>query len=235
MGSKIHLVAAAMLVLSGCIISTTPVGPTEHESKSVDLDKLEMARVTLHMGAGNLNIRGGSSKFVEANFTYNVPSWKPNFRYTNTGVRGDLVINQPSGGQLHTGNMEYTWDLRFNNGVPLDFDMHFGAGEADLNLGDLSLRNVGIEMGVGELKLDLRGHPQRSYDVRVRGGVGEATIYLPKDVGIEADAQGGIGGISASGLRKENGRYINDAWDTAKTKIHLDVRGGVGNINLIAE
>ena len=40
-------------------------------------------------------------KFVEADFTYNVPSWKPDFRYNNTGVRGDLVIEQPSTGRIH--------------------------------------------------------------------------------------------------------------------------------------
>ena len=227
--------AVAAFLLVGCEISTVPTGPTQHESRSQDLDKLEMARVELRMGAGTLNVRGGSPKFVEADFTYNVPSWKPEFRYTNTGVRGDLVIEQPSHSGVHSGNTNYTWDLRFNDGVPIDMTTHFGAGEANLNLGSLSLRSLDVEMGVGEIKLDLRGTPKRSYDVRVRGGVGQATIYLPKDVGIEADAQGGIGGISASGLRKEGGRYINDAYDTAKTRIHLNVRGGIGQINLIAE
>jgi len=194
-----------------------------------------MARVDLRMGAGNLNIKGGSPKFVEADFTYNVDSWKPEFRYTNTGVRGDLVIEQPSHSRVQGGTTNYTWDLQFNDAKPLDLTAHFGAGEANLNLGSLSLRSVEIEMGVGELKLDLRGNPKRSYDVRIRGGVGEATVYLPKDVGIEADAKGGIGGIEATGLRKEEGRYVNDAYRTAKTKIHLDIRGGIGSINLIAE
>ncbi len=225
----------ALLLLSGCEFSNAPTGPTQHESKSVDLDKLEMARVNLRMGAGNLNVRGGSSKLAEADFTYNVPSWKPEFRYTNTGVRGDLTIEQPSGGGAHTGNTEYTWDLRLNDQVPMDITAHFGAGEANMNIGSMSLRSVDIEMGVGELKLDLRGNPTRSYDVRIRGGVGEATVHLPKDVGIEADAKGGIGGINATGLHQENGRYVNDADATAKTKIHLDIRGGIGNINLIAE
>lgn len=227
--------AVAAVFLAGCEFSSVPVGPTQHDSKSVELDKSEMARVDLRMGAGNLNIKGGSSKFVEADFTYNVPSWKPEFRYTNTGVRGDLVIEQPSHGRVHGGSNNYIWDLRFNDEKPLDLTAHFGAGEANLNLGSMSLRSLDIEMGVGELKLDLRGNPKRSYDVRIRGGVGEATVYLPKDVGIEADAQGGIGGISASGLRKEEGRYVNDAFATAKTKIHLNIRGGVGSINLIAE
>ena len=194
-----------------------------------------MARVDLRMGAGNLNIRGGSPKLAEADFTYNVPSWKPEFRYTNTGVRGELTIEQPSSGHVHSGTTNYIWDLRLNDQVPMDINAHFGAGESNMNLGSMTLRSVDIEMGVGELKLDLRGAPSRSYDVRIRGGVGEATVYLPKTVGIEADAKGGIGGVNVTGLHKENDRYVNDAAATAKTKIHLDIRGGVGNINLIAE
>ncbi len=229
------LPAVAVLILSGCEFSDVPTGPTQHESKSVDLEKLEMARVELRMGAGNLNIKGGSPKLAEADFTYNVPSWKPEFRYTNTGVRGELTIEQPSSGHAHGGTTNYIWDIRLNDQVPMDITAHFGAGESNMNLGSMTLRSVDIEMGVGELKLDLRGAPSRSYEVRIRGGVGEATIHLPKDIGIEADAKGGIGGINATGLHQEGGRYVNDAAATAKTKIHLDIRGGIGNINLIAE
>jgi len=229
------LPAVALVLLSGCEFSSVPTGPTQHESKSVDLDKVEMARVDLRMGAGQLNIRGGSPKLAEADFTYNVPSWKPEFRYTNTGVRGELTIEQPSSGHVNGGSKEYTWDLRLNDRVPMDINAHFGAGESNMDLGSMTLRSVDVEMGVGELKLDLRGAPSRSYEVHIRGGVGEATVYLPKTVGIEADAKGGIGEIKVTGLRKEEGRYVNDAATTAKTKIHLDIRGGVGNINLIAE
>jgi predicted membrane protein len=150
-------------------------------------------------------------------------------------VRGDLTIDQPSSSGFHQGSTNYTWDLRFNDNVPLDLNIHFGVGEANLKLGSMSLRSIDMNMGVGEVKMDLRGQPKRSYDVKLHGGVGEATIYLPNNVGIEADAQGGIGGISARGLRKEEGRYINDAYNSAKTKIHLEVKGGVGQINLIAE
>ncbi len=235
MGTKLLVVPCLALFICGCEISNTPAGPTEHDLKSVDLDKAEMARATLRMGAGNLNISGGAQKLVEADFTYNVPSWKPQFRYTNTGVRGELVIEQPSSSGFHQGTTNYKWDLHFNDNVPFDFDIHFGVGEANLKMGSMSLRSINMEMGVGQVKLDLRGHPERSYDVQLHGGVGEATIYLPKNVGIEADAQGGIGGIDTTGLRKENGRYVNDTYETAKTKIHLNVRGGVGAIHLYAE
>ena len=50
----------------------------------------------------------------------------------------------------------------------------------------------------GEVDADLRGNPKRSYDVRINGGVGQATIHLPKSVGISATAVGGIGEINVT-------------------------------------
>jgi predicted membrane protein len=93
---------------------------------------------------------------------------------------------------------------------------------------------VNVEIGVGELKMDLRGAPKNDYAVSIRGGVGEATIYLPEAVGIEADVEGGIGGIHAPGLEKRDGRYVNDAYGRAKNTVRLDIRGGIGAINLLA-
>jgi predicted membrane protein len=104
-----------------------------------------------------------------------------------------------------------------------------------MNLGSLDLRSVRIEMGVGEVRVDLRGKPTRDYNVNIQGGVGQATVYLPRDVGVVAKAAGGIGNISVHGLEKRGGQYINPAHENAPVTIHLNVEGGVGEINLIAE
>jgi hypothetical protein len=104
-----------------------------------------------------------------------------------------------------------------------------------MNLGGLNLRAVEVDMGVGNLDMNLRGHPQRDYDVQINGGVGSATVRLPPDVGIVADASGGIGNIDTRGLEKRDGRWVNQARGTAKATIRLEVRGGIGNITLIAE
>jgi predicted membrane protein len=144
-----------------------------------------------------------------------------------------LRIEEPSG--VHTTSSRYRWDLQLNDDKPLDLQIDFGAGEGRLDLGTLTLRSVDIHMGVGELRLDLRGAPKNGYTVNLRGGVGEATVYLPRDVGVVADAQGGIGGITARGLVKRDGEYVNDAYGHSKTTVRLDIRGGIGAINLISD
>jgi hypothetical protein len=225
------LIAIALL-LTGC--EHAQVGPTQHESAHIDLDKAELTRVELKMAGGELNVDGGAAKLADAEFTFNVAAWRPRVDYRSTGVRGDLVIEQtePMSG---VGNTQNRWDLRLNNGVLMDLVTHMGAGEAQMNLGSLSLRSVEMHMGAGEVKMDLRGNPKRSYDVRLNGGVGEATIYLPLSVGIDATAQGGIGEIDVHGLEQRNGRWINASQENSPVKIHLDVKGGVGQINIIAE
>lgn len=228
------VVISAALALSACSGNITPTGPEQHESRSVDLDKSERVRVELKMPGGELDVRGGAQKLLDADFTYNVAAWKPDIRYRSAGAAGDLILEQ-HGTTSSSGNTKNRWNLRFNDNVPLDLRVEFGAGEARLNLGSLSLRSVDLEMGAGTLRLDLRGTPSKDYSVRIRGGVGEATVYLPKEIGISATASGGIGDISVTGLRKSGDRYVNDAYERVAVQIRLDIQGGVGSIRLIAE
>jgi hypothetical protein len=228
------LVVAVTIVLSGCVVNTDFGGPVQHLQKSIDLDKSEMARVEIKMGAGELRVEGGSSKLVDAGFDYNIASSKPTIHYNASSFRGELLIEQPSG--FHGGtNSTYKWDVRLNDKLPFDIVTHLGAGEAHLNFGTMNLRSVEVHIGVGQVELDLRGSPKRDYDVEIHGGIGQATVHLPSSVGIVANASGGIGDIEVRGLEKHNGHWTNAAYEHSPVTIHLDVKGGIGNITLTAE
>jgi hypothetical protein len=233
MNAKLVVLFAACVCLGGCVVESAS-GPVRHETRTFERDTAETARVDLQMGAGELRVDGGASPLLQADFNYNVPAWKPEIRYHSFAGRADLSIRQPAGG-AHIGNSKYDWDLRLNNDIPTDFLLHFGAGEAHLDLGSLSLRSVEVEMGVGEIHLDLRGMPKQDYNVRIRGGIGEATVNLPANAGIYAKAEGGLGEIKVQGLRQENGRWLNEWYDSDRPQIRVDVSGGIGQINLIAE
>ena len=230
----IAAVLPATLFLCGCVVEAT--GPTQHDSRSIDLDASERVTVELNMGAGNLRVDGsGTQKLAHADFTYNVSSWKPYVRYHSGAGHGTLTIEQPSGPHGHIGASKYEWDLQLNRDVPMDMRVHFGAGDANLNIGSLALRSVEVDMGVGKLNMDLRGNPKRNYDVSIRGGVGEAVVHVPREVGLYGEAQGGIGEIQTSGLRREGGRFFNSAYEHSKVTIHLDIRGGIGSIRVISD
>jgi hypothetical protein len=237
MNATCLLPIAALISLSGCILdNNSRTGPLEYSSENVELDNSEQVRVVLNMGAGDLRLTDGAQKLVRADFSYNVPSWKPEVRYTHEGNRGSLTIEQP--GRNHTttlGKTQYRWDLQLSNKVPVDLAVHFGAGQARLDLGSLQLRGVELNMGVGKLDMDLRGKVKHSYNVSIHGGIGEATVHLPADAGIYAEAHGGIGSIQVRGLRNEGGHWESESYDRADNKIRIDVEGGIGAIHLIAD
>jgi len=225
-------VAAAVLCLSGCVVPRTETsGPAQHESAVFERDSTPSLHVDLNMGAGNLRVGTGTEKLVRADFDYSNPSWKPQVRLN----AGNLTISQPETHGVHLGSNRYDWDIRLNRDVPLEINTHFGAGEAHLDLGGLDLRRVQVDMGVGKMQMDLRGQTRHDYEVSIHGGVGEATVYLPSDAGIYADASGGIGEIRTPGLHKEESHYTNDAYGKAKYTVRLNVQGGIGSIRLIAE
>jgi hypothetical protein len=232
------LPALAALSLSGCIVDSAgpeSSSPPRHEFHTIERDSVQHLKVNLDMGVGNLQAGSGTEKLLLADFTYGIPSWKPEVHYHAVGGQGDLEIQQPGDRHGNIGNPRYEWDIRLARDIPTDFSVHFGAGNAQLDLGGLSLDNVDIQMGVGELKLDLRGNPRHDYNVRIQGGVGHATIHLGADTGVEAEVEGGIGSIDAPGLTRHGNRYENEAFGKAKATIHLNIHGGIGSVQLVSD
>jgi uncharacterized protein DUF2154 len=229
-----YLLLPALLGLSACVIHDR-TGPLEYSTQTIDLDSSELVHVSLHMGAGELRVSDGPQKLLRADFSYNIPEWKPELKYNSIAGKGNLTIRQPEGNHTLIGNTKYRWDIQLNNKVPLDLDVHFGAGQARLDLGSLQLRGVDVNMGVGQLDMDLRGAVKHSYNVTIHGGVGQATVRLPVDAGIYAEAHGGIGSISVRGLRDRGGHWTSDSWEKSENRIKVEVHGGIGEIKLIAD
>ena len=175
---------------------------------------------------------GGSARLLDADFAYVFPESNRLCAIKAAAFGDDLTITEPS--VTIRARAPYEWKLRLNNEVPMGVLTHLGAGKADMNLGALDLRGVEVHMGVGNLDMDLRGDPKRDYDVEIHGGVGNAMVRLPAGVGIVAYARGGIGNIDAEGLERHNGRWVSAKHENAKVTLHLDIRGGVGNITLLA-
>src|SRR6266571_8091155 len=92
---------AAVLCLSACEIHSAHSSPAQYDAQSVEMDASELVHVNLHMGAGDLRVTDGSQKLMRADFTYSVPEWKPEVRYTSSSGRGVLTIEQPKSTRAH--------------------------------------------------------------------------------------------------------------------------------------
>jgi N-terminal domain of toast_rack, DUF2154 len=227
----------ALLLLAGlatiaCDVENGEAGLDRTQSVSFNPQGIDAATVELHLGAGELNIRGGGSQLADGQLDYNLSSWKPIIHQNTAGHFARLRIEQPDTHEMPR-QLKYTWNLQLSNTIPISLSVRCGAGQANLKLGDVRLRNLAIEIGAGQIDLDLRGTPKEDFDVTVNGGVGQATVYLPAGVGIRAEAHGGLGSINVSGLEKRGSYYENDEYGRAKANIRLKVNGGIGEIRII--
>ena len=170
---------------------------------------------------------------MEGEFSYNVAVWKPKVNYEVSGETGELMVRQGSGGGVRLGgDARNEWDISFNDEVPTDLVVQMGAGESDLDLDSLSLTGLSLQMGAGNTTVDLTGDYAQDFDARIQGGVGEATVLLPSEVGVRARAEGGLGTINAEGLQREGDSYVNDAYGESEVTLRVEVQGGIGEINL---
>lgn len=226
--------ATVLASLAGCHISMDmdDQAPVKTETKTVDRGKAEFVRVVINMGAGELNVKGGAVKLLEAEFRSAHP---PEVTYDAKSARGLLEIRVPKKSGWSSKGGDNTWNLKLDNQTPIDLEVHLGAGETSLDLSGIALRSLQVHMGVGELKLNLDGDYKRDVDVEVNGGVGRAEIRLPRKMGAQVDAKGGLGSLNTRGLKQDNGRYVNAAFEKSTRQVRCKVRGGIGEIELIGD
>jgi len=205
-----------------------------HAQQTIDLQGAKLVSAAVHMGAGQLNLSGGSGHLLNAAFHFDRKWDNPTVDYHVSGDKGFLDVNQESD-HVNFGASDNTWDLNFNDDVPLELRVEMGAGQGNLKLRGMDVSNVELHMGAGQVVLDLTGPRKSDLKVSIKGGVGQATIHLPNSVGVIAHAAGGIGSVRTEGLHKQDGEYVNDSYGKTPNKITLDVQGGIGEIELLAE
>jgi hypothetical protein len=229
-------VVATGLALGVAVNATVAVDELRTESQTVGRAGAESARVEIELGVGELNLGGGAgaNDLLAGDFTYNVDDWQPDLSYRHSGAEGILEVRQPDDDKvlLWWPDVENEWDLRLNGAVPTDLQVSLGVGDSDLRLGDLDLTGLDVETGVGETVIDLSGGWTRDLDARIESGVGELTVILPREVGVRIDADNGIGDMDTTGLERDGDSYVNAAYGESPVTLHLDIDGGVGEINL---
>lgn len=238
--SPIWLCPAVLLAPAGCVLNTgdaAPGEPLQHSTQIVARERAahaEFIAVELSIAAGELRLEGGAKELFEGDFAYTVATWKPEVRFDGNSFRGRLSVRQGSSSAT-LGQTRNIWKVRLSDDIPIDLNVHCGAGENHLDLSRLDLRSAEVQMGAGSVEMDLRRDPRRNLDVKIEGGVGEAVIRVPTSVGVVARAQGGLGEIHVEGMHKDGNRWVNDSYLKTPTTIRLDVKGGIGQIRIQSE
>ncbi len=90
-------------------------GRSGRETRSVELDKSEEVRVELKMGAGELRVRGGAAKLMEAGLLTTGCGCGRRCPITVAALDSGDIWWWRSRHGVHAGSNRYEWDLAFNN------------------------------------------------------------------------------------------------------------------------
>ena len=206
----------------------------QHRINSIDKGNAKSVRAEINMGAGELHLGGGSEHLLDATFDFRNTT-EPIVEYNVEDGEGKLDISQ-KGSTVFFGRSDNIWNLKLGNEVPLTLEVNMGAGEGNIQLTNLStVSKFEVNIGAGRANVDLTGDRKSDLEAQVNGGVGEADIRLPKNVGVLVSATGVIGSIDTHGLKHEGSQYTNDAYGKSPATIHLSVNGAIGRINLQQE
>lgn len=205
-----------------------------HETKTVELGSAKAVHMTIEMPAGELFFEGGAPHLLSADF-YQDGSWQtPEIDYSVDGDSGSLKIHQEGNSQFvtHSNN---AWNLKVTDSTPIELKVDVGAGRGEFHLAKVDLTSLELNIGAGQANVDLTGERAKDLRAEIQGGVGQAVVRLPRNIGVIATVHGGLGSIDVHGLQEEDGKYVNAAYGKSPNTIHLTVEGGIGQIKLDQE
>jgi len=228
---KINVFLITVVFLMGSV-TCVPVGELQENSRTVELDGARSAEIRFEFSAGEIEINGGAEELMEGVFEYNVEPWRPEIEHQMRASKAFLSIGQGDSGGIPAGNGKNFWDIYLNEKIPLELDIDMGAGGGELDLQHINLRSLNIDIGVGDLKIDLAGKYNQNVDVYINGGVGSTTLFLPKDIGVLVNVDKGIGSINSRDFIKKGDSLINESYGKTEVRVRVDIDTGIGSIDL---
>ena len=235
---KTYLIALLMLVMTSC------AGPgrsaaMQSRTETVDLDNAAVVHALIEVTAGDLAIDGGASHLLEADFRYNRPELDPTVSYRVSGSEGELIVSNRENGNEISGEIDGAWTLRFHQRVPLDLDIATALGDSYLDLGDLTVRRLALQPGIGSTTIDLRTVRQDELTVKIAGGLGPLTLILPEEAGVRVAVDQRSGNMKAKAFHMDptahgNATYVNDTYrnGSRSSRVFVEIQGGTGDITL---
>ncbi|MBU1672731.1 MAG: hypothetical protein KKF41_11125 [Actinobacteria bacterium] len=174
----IAAVAAAAFVCL-LVLYLALLGGKRTESASIEPGGASRVDAELDFQFGDIEVSGGSSGLLEAEFTSNVRGFHPEVRYSTSGGEGRLEVKgkPPSWIAGWLGRTRGT--LRFDGSVPLNLDVDLGKGNGDFHIGGLALEKVEIEALAGRVDVDAPGEMRLLEEVEIENSAGDISLAMP--------------------------------------------------------
>ena len=188
----------------------------------------------------NLNINAGAGKFYIEKTTDNLIKGysKANIgEYDFVKNITDSVANITLSMEDVTiapfsGKFRNQFKLSLNENPTYNLDLDIGAAKSSFNLIPFKVKYLSLETGATDTKIKL-GDKLDSVSVKIDMGAAALKIYIPETSGCRLKGDMVLMSKDLRGFRKYNSDlYITENYDSAKSKIFIDLDGGVASLDV---
>jgi len=142
-----------------------------------------------------------------------------------------LKLQGASFGPFIGGGARSVWDLGLNPNIPTQLKTELGMGESQVDLTDLTLRDVQMNMGVGQTTVTLPD--TGNFEAKIEGAIGQTTIIVPRSMAVRIHLDTGIAARQVpSDYQRHNDIYTSPGFESADNRIELKVSQAIGNITI---
>jgi hypothetical protein len=228
----------ALIILVGVLLvlgSTMRATVLDSESVSIPLGQAEKAALRIRHGAGHLVIRGGAGSgiLIEGAFRGGLDHTESRYgsqMEAQIQVPNDIWKNMPF---FSGGWSPIDWDMKMTSAVPVTLELETGAGESRIDLRDVRAESIVLKTGASSTDLTLPAQAGNT-SVQVESGVSAVNLRIPEGVAARISVESGLAGIAVDPTRfpRMGDRYQSPDYDTAINRADIQVRTGVGSVEI---
>ncbi len=113
-------------------------------------DDRDDSELEISMGAGTLDLVGGSDVWISGEINFNVPMWKPEIYYNDNGVRITQKTDDEFG--IPDDNIKNEWEIQLGD-HPIELEINAGAYQGDLDFSGIPITTLSINDGASQSKI----------------------------------------------------------------------------------
>lgn len=165
-------------------------------------------------------------------------AWNRHEPLVETVVRGDgstvhANIASPVRDGKDAGKQK--WDLRFHPSLPAGIKVTAGAAALRFDLVSSYAESLDVSAGVADVEIDFGLSGQHSV-VDIAAGVVDVELYVPEAAGLKVSVSAPpfIARVKTEdlGLIKKGNSWVSPDFESASTKIEVNVSCGAGNVHI---
>lgn len=193
-------------------------------------EQVKEGQLELNLSAGNLNMGASEGNLID----YVLPKGYVQTQQKIEGNNANFVFSEKK--NIHIGSSRgksVNYDFFLNNKVLWFIGVNVGATDSEMNFSNVPVRELEINGGAGEFNLEL-GDLQDKSDISLNMAAGDVNITVPEHVGVKIANSGLVSdnNFKSVGLEKIDGNYQTPDYDKASKVIYIEINSAASDIKL---